>query len=282
VQFATQQSEPVSILYDTEFKDPGLPTATFADTSGWHYTGDAHMVYDTVNKALKVTRNPDLIRTLIGTNNPVIHPPVTPVFTAAPTWTTTLNQASQGGIASGQVPVSPGGALHLAVRLTPLQTLSQPLYLQLIGSDGTTVLSETPFTPQPNTPTEQTMHYLLGQQPALESAVEIRCVQKGAARDEWLMHSFALFDDSVLWEFSNDGGITWQPAVGIRNNADGVLRFPALGCGLRFRLTCYRYNTSVSMVKIKPWYTGRALGRHALPQRGANLSNYDDELQIHI
>lgn len=280
VQFATQQSAPVSIVPDENFRDPALPTSPFTDTNAWHFNGDAHVFYDGINKAVKVSRSPDILRTMIGTNGMLVHPPVTPVLTTTPVWTTAFNPSAQGGLASGQVPCSAGGALHAAVRLQAPKALSGALTIQIVGSNGTTVLAESSFTPTAGVITEQVLNYRLGQNAALEGSVEIRIVQKGGFTDEWFVYSFALFDDSILWEWSNDGGVTFHPAIDVRNNDSGVLRFSQPGCGLRYRVTCYRYNTAINMMKIKPWYQGRVLGRHATPQRGPNMSVFDDDIPI--
>lgn len=53
-----------------------------------------------------------------------------------------------------------------------------------------------------------------------------RLVQKGAANASWFADTVSLFEESILWEFSNDAGATWWAAPGIRNNPHGVLVFP--------------------------------------------------------
>jgi hypothetical protein len=278
VQFASWQTQAISISPDENFKSPDLPTSAFSDLANWHYVGDARVFF--TRSGVTVTRNPEIIQTMIGTNNPLIHPTVTPVLTTSPVFVLGTSPSAFGGIESALVPVSVGGAISAAVRVTVARQMTSPLYLQVVGSDSTTVLSEQVFTPTIGTKTEQTLVYPLGRFTSLEGSLRVRVIQKGGSTDSWIVDSLALFDESILWEWSNDSGTTWVPAFGIRNNANGVLRFSLPGCGLRYRVTAFRNNLSITMIKIKPWYFGRVLGRHSQPQRGANLSVFDDDIPI--
>ena len=96
------------------------------------------------------------------------------------------------------------------------------------------------------------------------------------------MDNISVFEDSITWEFSNDGGATWYPAYDVRNNPRGVVTFPAAqqgqGTQLKWRLTAYRPGLSVSAIAIRPWYVTWPRGilpRTAGIGHGPNLSPQD-------
>lgn len=101
------------------------------------------------------------------------------------------------------------------------------------------------------------MPYILNSQPLLEGTVRVRLVQKGPYRDEWIMNTFSVFDDGMLWEFSNDGGVEWVPGLRVRNNYAGVVNFPKESNSLRWRCTMYRQSVGIDLLDIRPWYKGK-------------------------
>ncbi|MET7363286.1 poly-gamma-glutamate hydrolase family protein [Streptomyces sp. NPDC005562] len=92
--------------------------------------------------------------------------------------------------------------------------------------------------------------------------VRVRLVQAGSAgTGRWMVDSMAIFSDPLLWEISRDGGVSWHEMVGIRNDPRGVFVFPDLpasdrtgGTQLRWRVTGFASNLSVSSMVLRPWY----------------------------
>lgn len=280
VQFATQQSEAAQLLADDTFKSPSLSSYGFDSIDSWQQDGDATVYYDSGLKGVRVGRDPDA-RLLSSPPLDALNRQITdPVLTTRLSVTPNMVTASFGGLKSSAVTVSPRGMLHVACRVMAQAPLSAPLTLQIVGSDGTTVLRESSFTPVANVVTEHSLSYIIGSSLGLDGVVTARIIQKGVYRDSWLVYALSLFDDGYLWEFSVDNGASWVPAYDVRNNQAGVLRFPRPGGGLKWRFTAYRRNIVLSALKIKPWYEGRALGRQAFPQRGPNISAYDDAVPI--
>lgn len=256
LQFGTQQSPSQQLIPDDLFRDPGLSINTFTDSSGWHTFQDGRIIYDPTRSGLRVTRNPTTLVNFITQDTPIVHPPVTPVFTTNPTVGITLTSASQGGIEGPSVQVSAQGMLYVAARVTPTVSLQAPLFLQLIGSDNATVLMEMPFTSPLGVQTEIVMPYFLGAIPSLEGLVRARVVQKGPFRDEWYQQALSIYDDGLLWEFSNDGGTSWVPAINnTRNNFAGVVHFPRAGSSMKWRCTFYRQSVGISTIEVRPWYS---------------------------
>lgn len=117
--------------------------------------------------------------------------------------------------------------------------------------------------------------------------LQVRVLQKAASGDTWLQDTVSLYYDPVLWEFSRDGGLSWAPALDIRNNAQGVLIFPPSPSGgntnppqnqLMWRVTSYSGGSWVSHLVIRPWYQGLMRGipaRGASSQQGPNVNPYD-------
>ena len=260
VQFATQQTPPQQIVPDDRFKSSSLATSTFTDTSGWTGFSDGIVVWHPARRSVLVTRDPALVTAVYGPDTPIMHPPITPVFPLTNTSITTVSSSSIGGIITPQLPVSPKGMLHIASRITPYVDLKAPLYLQLYGSDKSTLLKEVTITGQKDVQVEQVMSYVLGSNPSLESSVYAAVVQKGPYRDTWVMGALSVFDDGLLWEFSIDGGSSWVPGLDVRNNWAGVVKFPKTGSSLKWRCTMYRQSVGINGIQIRPWYRRRIGG----------------------
>jgi hypothetical protein len=108
------------------------------------------------------------------------------------------------------------------------------------------------------------------------SQLKVQLTQEGPNQDTWYVDSLALFEDPILWEFSNDKGTTWWPALDIRNDPNGVLIFPnsltpvaSDPRGLKWRVTGYRPNLHISALNIRPWYAETVFG---IPHREAGVS----------
>lgn len=206
-----------------------------------------------------------------------------------------------GGIAlRSPVQVSEAGRVTAAGRVYADHALSTPLILQIVSPEGDILASVTQevragrvveffvdYVVQPTSETAQTWADIMRFDPSptqptygalfgntwgdLTSTdvsqsrqVGIRIVQQGAGEDTWYVDSLALFEDPILWEFSNDDGFSYWPALGIRNNPQGVLVFPPTASGgltgLRWRVTGYRPNLHISALDIRPWYGDLVFG----------------------
>jgi hypothetical protein len=91
--------------------------------------------------------------------------------------------------------------------------------------------------------------------------VQVRLVQKSPTDDFWFVQALGLFWDPILWEFSCDDGITWWPALDVRNDPNAVLQFPGnlTNYGyLKWRVTSFSPDMHIDHVAIRPWYAGAA------------------------
>lgn len=223
--------------------------------------------------------------------------------------------ASTGGIRYRQyVYTSTRGRMYAAARVYVDRPLDSPLSLQIIDRNNS-VLAERTVVPRGRGVTEWWVPYTVGDSPDSENRtwgdiermdedpslptygdleantwrdlvskkyqeereVSVQIVQQGASKDVFYVDNISLFEDPVLWEFSNDGGDTWYPAYGIRNNPRGVLLFPPATnpsqnpeTGLRWRVTGFRPGVFVSNLVIRPWYGGLTRGA---PARDYGVSN---------
>ena len=320
IQFATHQNEAIQIIPDDQFRDPGLIGYDWSDEALWHTVGDATAAYSSATTTVKVQRriqeialdSEDLIS---GIDQPL----PTPTFSVRGDDATEVVAQSFGGVESPPLTISDEGRIHAAVRLTVDAPLTQPLTLQIVALDGTLLASRT-FTPQSGQTSEETLTYIINSyvpryaslespfepprsivddpfqpltDPELEDSadappdpetkddqVRIRIVQHGDTADSWTLDALSLFDESIVWEFSNDGGDTWYTAYGVRNFINGILTFPDPGNQLRWRVTGYRSNLYVSSIQLRPWYRGLNHLRTATHFRGPNVSTYDHEPPI--
>ena len=114
-----------------------------------------------------------------------------------------------------------------------------------------------------------------------EGEVGVRVVQNGYSRDTFYVDNLSAFIDSIEWEFSNDGGVTFTRVENIRNNPRGIFVFPdpspTVG-GLRWRVTGHRPDLSISGMVIRPRYDSMPMGvpyRESSQIRGPIDSAYD-------
>jgi hypothetical protein len=111
--------------------------------------------------------------------------------------------------------------------------------------------------------------------PISDSLVRIRLIQKGKSDDSISLDTLSLFDEGIVWEFSNNGGANFYPARGIKDNDEGVLVFPEPGNALVWRSRGLRPGMTVSALKIRPWYIGPKNARANGTHRGPNVSTFD-------
>lgn len=306
VQFAAVQSDSVQLLPDPDFADPTLST--------WINTGDSPPLVITdlqsqLGNLVLVSRVPgaygwSVLQAVYQTWNAFT--------TALPTWNALQQNNSSfafGGIAfrGKPVPVTQAGRVYAAARVFSPSALTQPLSLQLLDGLSGAVIAEADQPVAGGIVTEWWAGYTIGQPvspsaytwtqvtglypkwtsfagaswsqvdtfvPALGRSVSAQVIQKGATNDTWYADDISIFEDSVVWEFSNDGGVSWYPAYDIRNNPNGVMLFPPPASGkgnqLAWRLSGYRPNLHVASLAIRPWYTSHPTG---VPPRAAGIGH---------
>lgn len=325
VQFATVQSPPLQIVRDADFLD-----LTLAD---WAPHGDADdLVFSNefstdLGSTVTVTRQMGQIGQTWD-DAEALYP--TWDDTAGATWADIESDdaaITYGGI-TGTVPfgTTPAGRVYAAARVFVTEGLSEPLYLQIINPDGD-ILAESIVEPQPGQVTEWYTGYTIGggadptvltwdeieglyptwddieaagawstvsqETTVVETQVIPRIVQYGLTQDSWDVDNISIFDDPIVWEFSNDGGTEFYAAFDIRNNADGVMVFPdadtidatpGFGTKLVWKATAYHPGSWVTSLLIRPWYTGLSLGiphREAVQYGGPNTALWDDYPEVH-
>lgn len=318
IQFAATQSDAVQIVPDDDFRDERLSDATWQDDTTWHAHGDAVLRYSPTDYSVTISRN--LVAQGAGaaaglTFGKLPHEMVYPVFAMEPEeGAPEAITETDGGIESALAFTSPRGMLHAAARVTGITDTVNPLVLQIVGSDGTVLAEAERYVKQGET-VEWSVPYQLGSfarseaqayerrsivdtmvapiipdeapvptgdtpEPAPDELVRVRLVQAGASTDSWKVDRLSIFDDSLLWEFSVDGGSTWYEALDIRSNPNGVLAFPVPSTSLRWRVTAYRERRAVTSLQIRPWYQGQFATVLGQPQRGPNMSSFDHDPPI--
>lgn len=163
---------------------------------------------------------------------------------------------SLGGIFNRTI-ITPslGGRLYAAARVISDKALTEPLFIQIVDTSvmPEKVVAEAPAmipanqvveweVPYETAGTVQTWDGLAGKdyqtlssmtwgQVATQEQIApiramVRLVQKGSPNASWSVDTLSLFEDAILWEFSNNDGMDWYPAPSVRNNPNGVMLFP--------------------------------------------------------
>lgn len=218
-----------------------------------------------------------------------------------------------GGVAlRTPVQASEAGRITAAARVFSDHALGGPLTLQIVSSFGDVMAQkdvtvtagrivewDVSYTVGETPPTAQTWADIMRRDPSstlptygdLETGTwanltdvevaqsrhfTVRVIQQGPGQDTWHVDNISLFEDPITWEFSNDDGKNWWPALGIRNDPRGVLIFPNSEepvpddpTGLRWRVTGHRPNLHISGLDIRPWYGETVFG---IPRREPGVS----------
>lgn len=140
VQFAAQQSDPVQLLPDDDFKDPSM--------IAWDHVGDA-VLTATQGSSVVLPTTIRIDRSL---------PPLTwsDVEHAYPTWGSivaasatfgmielgTQTSNDSGGVSSKPISTPAGGRVHAAARVTAPADLTSPLFVQIVDDSTGYVVSE--------------------------------------------------------------------------------------------------------------------------------------------
>lgn len=223
---------------------------------------------------------------------------------------------TDGGVqAAQQYDLSSIGRAYAAARVYVTEPLNAPLYVQIVDADGT-VLAEEPFTPAANQVAEWYCSYTIGEGGALVDldwdgmevlgswddlealgswdqvdttsavlvgGVSARVIQNEPTDDVWYVDNLSLFDDGIIWEFSNDFGAIWWPVYDIRCDPHGAFMFPEVddpkaGLGFSWRVRGVRAKQQVHHLAIRPLYDSLPLGqpyRETMQSVGPNESLID-------
>lgn len=308
IQFATQQTPPVQLLPDADFEDTALVNwRAYGDTT---LTPSEEFTTD-IGTMVQVDRNAEAnfwgtIEARYETWDAIENSDPDPRY---PTWDDieiVENGVPFGGIETAEpVIVSDTGRLYAAARVYAPEALGAPLYVQIVGEDGSIISSEaievgagqvaewyTSYTvgeggeevlltwdqiedgwPTPDNDTSIPTWDDLEEKGAwnqidvsaatLVGPVTARIVQADPTTDTFFVDNLSLYDDAIVWEFSNDDGQNWYPVYDIRNDPQGVFTFPdevydehdtTAGRALRWRVSANRGGQRISSLAIRPWY----------------------------
>jgi hypothetical protein len=287
LQFASAQNDAIQIAYDDTFQSATLLTTTWSDTTMTHGVGDATPSYSSENHTISVFRKPSnsFIDTVLTPQQQgtFVRPVEHPIYDEGNTVVPVNTDPDFGGIATSYCNSTLEGSVFAAVRLTAITTLTAPLELQIVdaGSGATpvqTVLSSVIFTPTVGQTVEQTVGYQLGSVIAAGNQIFAQIIQSGApVFTEWIVDRLSLFDEGIVWTFSNNGGATQYSVLDIRNNAYGVLSFGSPGTQLVWTATATRPGAHVNYLRLRPIY---ATTKTTPPEgivRGPNLNLIDQQ-----
>lgn len=323
VQFATMQTPAKQILTDPEFTDVGL---SYWDAYGGAGIQVSSAFNSDIGSTLEVTRRLDgafwdYVEDLYPTWDAV----EATGATWDELGNLDANAQSFGGVTSADrafVQPPAGGRIYAAARVYTPSSLEGPLHLQIVTPSGE-VLAEEIVEPKGGAISEWYCSYTVGDfgdysgvpdwdtleatylswddvedvgtwdyvmggvKTPYDGPVGVRLFQVNPTHDVFYVDNLSLFEDPIVWEFSNDGGETWWPAYEIRNNPNGVLLFPQTpeesllvteDTSLRWRVNSYRPGVTVTALVIRPWYATLRFGpspRETLDHGGPNLSKYD-------
>jgi hypothetical protein len=328
IQFATTQSPPKQLLTDPDFDDTSLQY--WQPMGDAKITPDPYFNTD-VGSLVKITRAGEPVTWSsmeeIGTWDQIEDSDPNPYLPTYDSISGKIQVGSQGGIQSFEsLSVSPIGKLYAAARILAPKTLSAPVYLQLLNGDGT-VLAEEPVTASAGQIVEWSVEYNIGtggvpdgtrlwtDVEALATTwdgmdligtwndvaagtvdrevfdVKVQLFQQQATSDVFYVDNISVFNDSIMWEFSRDGGQTFWPVWDIRNDPNGVFLFPegvdqqsaTSGSALVWRVTGAAPDLSISALQIRPWFESVMMGmpaRYSVQKGGPNLSPLDQNPDV--
>lgn len=256
VQVASQQSPPIQLIPDDEFRSPALRHSAFDSENGWHPTGSAVLSWDLEHSTVRVDRDPTILDLLYTPDTPIVHPPVTPIVTAGEDGNVFTIVDDGGGISSPYVTLTPSGQAYAATRVSVDSELHDDLWLRVYDASDN-VLAEVSFRPKVGALVEKVLRIDTITLPEDGGIVRVVVEQDHGHVDAWTMHALSLFDPSIRWEASVDDGGSWIPITSIVNLVDGAAYFSDPGRALRVRATCYRVNLIIDAIQIRPWYQER-------------------------
>jgi hypothetical protein len=315
IQFATNQTQALQLVPDDDFRDPALVGYDWLDPDNWHRYGDASLLYQETDNTVLIKRFAQPPPRTVSRTPGMVQDMVEPVFEYRPFDVPDEEAVAraEGGIESGLLSPSTAGRIWAAVRVTADTGLTNPLFLQITNMDGV-LLAEKQITLAQGQMAEDFIGYDIGNfyqppppikayaprglvsppiqpvahgdpdteiplppapPPISDSLVRIRLIQRGRSDDQFSLDTLSLFDEGIVWEFSNNGGQNFFPARGIKNNDEGVLVFPDPGNALVWRARGVRPGMAITALRIRPWYIGHKNARANGTHRGPNVSTYD-------
>ena len=294
VQFAAVQSPPLQLLPDPSFINTSLP---YIDSAGDALPLSLSAgTSSPLGSMVMVTRSPGQQSWQAMMDS---YPLWSAFTAPTLSWTQLqgvidTSTSPYGGVAyaGDPVAVSASGRVHIAARVFASQALTAPLLLQLLDGASGAVVAEQEVTVAGGTVTEWSASYTLGQpqvasaltwsgvaaayptwaatsgfswddidsyMPPLGATLSWQLIQQGLTGDTWGVDDVSIFEDSIIWQFSNDGGASFWPAWDINADPAGALVFPAPASGtgtrLCWRVLGYRPNLTVASIAIRPWYS---------------------------
>lgn len=281
IQFATEQSNPIQLVPDPDFRNPSLGSYEWNNPDSYLEVGDAVHIYQPQDFSVRVIRYLEPPLKPLDQTSGMVQPVPNPVYSWRPyeVEDSEALAATEGGTDSPLLGLSDDGRAHAAIRFTMLTDQTSPLILQIIDQSDDSVVAEKELVAQKNQVVED---YISFDIPSPALIVRMRLYQTGKSNDSWKLMSMSMFDESMIWEFSANGGGDWYKTKDIRNNDNGLMTFPVPGNQLKYRVTALRTNQWVSAIKIRPHYTGAGNARSNGTHRGANISFYDHDVPIHV
>lgn len=277
LQFATTQTDSHQVLVDDGFVSDDLG-------EHWEVYGDAQLTRDPITREVFVNRG-----WYAKTYGQISQTPGTETYGALEGRLYGEIEGGQpnglagGGIRSEAYHPSSSGRLYGAAQITATKTLTAPVLVQLVATQGDIVLAETQVSLSGGETVKVFTGYTVGSNPTpllysgiegtsydtlnnskygdfesrpLASDVYVRVMQVGNTNDQFTVKRLSIFDDPIAWEFSVDGGATWYDAMDVRNDPNGVLTFPVAGTALKWRVRAFRPNATINALAIRPWYGG--------------------------
>jgi hypothetical protein len=219
LNFATVQTDPVQLIYDDQFISAQYINYDWSDLSIWHTVGDAQASYNAKNNDVILARN------VVSSSGGIPHSLIRSVSSPVQAESAIEGAQNIGGLESSVFITSLAGRIYVAIALLPLTNLTSPLLVQLIDSNVGVVVSEWSITGPANQLIQEYFSYDIGSLVSATTPFRVRVLQQGNSSDSWLVSAFSVFDEAIVWSFSNDGGISWTEALGIKNNLYGVMTF---------------------------------------------------------
>jgi hypothetical protein len=276
VQFATAQTPPVPLIANDTFDDVGVYSGyDWRDITRFTKAGDATVAYDPFGHSAVVTRVPSQA---VATNHSLIRSPLFPVMSET---TSEGNILIGGGLLSPVVHPSAVGRCFAAARIVPVRPLSNPVYLMLLDATDTNlpvnerVLTQWPLNGGPGQRVETVQPFDIGEYAPAGTPLQLALFQEDESPNSWAVEGLSFYDEGIYWEFSCDGGSTWYPAMGIKNNAYGILSFPTPGNRLMWRATLTQPHMAVTDLIVRPVYAGDPFTARGYGSRGPTLEFTD-------
>ena len=277
VQFATSQSPAVEIVLNDQFRNAQYINYTWDNIADWNVLGDAQISFNPQTFVPTISRG--ISQYSVSQAAGIVIPPVSPVLMESTPPSVTL---TDGGLQSAPFVTSPVGYLYPAIRMTVLQGLTNPIFVQLRNATNGDVVIEWQVDAVETQTVEQTFSYQIGS--AIDPSIPLTvCVyQSGTSTDVWSVAALSVFDASILWSFSTDGA-TWQNAMSsslLRNNVNGVLTLATPGTSLYWKCQLFRTDLHVNSIKIRPMYAGSAGPQVAPIASGPTITFTDPDQTI--